>query len=138
MSIFKKAEEKKLLTVLEAYQQAFGGVPDDARCFYALEADSFYGEIKPFANIVTDKGHFFWDYDKWVPVMKLGTRTSRWTLEKFPDYIPHYDSFCNNKSAQILKGKLERAPQIDRLFEKTEKGISNMSDYLKLFDGENY
>lgn len=138
MSIFKKAEEKKLLTVLEAYQQAFGGVPDDAECYYALEADSFYGGIKPYANIVTDKGHFFWNYDKWVPVMKLGTRTSVNTGQKFPDYIPHYQSHCNDDPAHILEGELERAPQIDRLLEKTEKGISKKSDYLKLFDGEDY
>lgn len=138
MSIFKKAEEKKLLTCLEAYQQAFGGVPDDARCFLRLEENSFYGGTKPFANIVTDKGHFFWDYDKWVPVSKLGTSTDTWSGEKYPDYGPHLQSFCNNKPAHILEGKLKRAPQIDRLLEKTEKGISKKSDYLKLFDGEDY
>lgn len=138
MSIFKKAEEKKLLTVLEAYQQAFGRVPDDAECYYALERDSFYGGIEPFANIVTKKGHFFWDYDKWVPVIKLGTTTFNLTGREFPDYKPHYQSGCASRPAHILKGRLERAPQIDRLLEKTEKGISKKSDYLKLIDGEDY
>ena len=122
MSIFKKAEEKKLLTVLEAYQQAFGGVPDNARCYHALDSGLGPGGVIFMANmVIPEVGHFYWKNSKWFPVKK---------------HTPKYE--ITNMPAIRFKGLFKKAPQFDRLLEKTEKGISNKSDYLKLFDGEDY
>ena len=136
MSIFKKAEEKKLLTVLEAYQQAFGGVPDDAECYVELEEDDFYGQRTPFANIVTDEGHFFWDYDEWVPVKELGMTDAGGAWER-PRFKPPFHEATDYR-AYRLQGKIKRAPQLDKLLEEMNKGYSNKSNYLKLIDGEDY
>ena len=62
-------------------------------------------------------------------------------LNMFYPFEPYNILYHDKKMLKkhfVLAFIIQDKNMFDRLLEKTEKGISNKSDYLKLFDGEDY
>jgi hypothetical protein len=128
MGIFKKADLKTPLTVLGAFQQAFGGVPDEAECYDGFKENSFYEKEFTYPTIFHPKhGLIYWKDDDWWLV---NTKSFQGR------YLPMNE--VTHSPAFKYKGYFKAAPQFDALLEETEKDHSDKSNFYDLMAGEDY